>query len=443
MNIKKILKFGLPLIGATAIAVSLPLALTSCSKNESSKLNVKTFDALVKSDESDVNLYRNTIKQTGDTAHYITSPSLNRNALELAKETFKNISKSQLQKDFDFAITRIYDAYEFEQENSFKRDDDEELEASIEYIKVVDKYSNDPSGLTWIVDVTYEVEKDDDEIEVIQRRLFTITPEFATQSYIEGLKKYLKGEDIQHGSDEVELDDLYEFYFGDKDDIDDLDDVGIFDLMNLYRKQYNSKDGSLLGYSIDLLAFKPYLTENGADIVSDDYTQQDAEKLNKKDAINQQEVKLFTPSISNNYFFYANESNMPKFNGQRINLLLDENKLKQLTKEEFERLINEWPYINLLTTGNKIISEGNNKTPIEKSIDYINLLMKTNSSLVKLDASMFGTNGSITVTSNESGKDYVTLTYDFGDKQTQEHYSKIHFYLDKNLFKESATSTIK
>lgn len=42
MKLKKVLKFAIPAVGITALSISLPLALTSCSNTNSSNIKVTT-----------------------------------------------------------------------------------------------------------------------------------------------------------------------------------------------------------------------------------------------------------------------------------------------------------------------------------------------------------------------------------------------------------------
>lgn len=324
--------FGTGLLAAGSIA-GISMSLTSCADSNKSNgidLKTKTFNPLAQNTTSTYAANG----QNNESLVYSSDPTCNPNAIKQANNLLANISQSDLQKDFNMSITKLYDAYELENEGH-----NSELEAEIQNITVVGKDSTQPN--TWILKVDYDVEQEvnDKESEgiVTQYRKFTLDYAFASQEKIQQLKKLFapaQNGEVTQGGNSVDLSDLYEFYFGEKD-ADDIDDIGIFDKLALYQQKYN-KSGNLWGYNVDLLALTPIVTDGQIKPIS----QQNAVG---KDSNQKQSFKVFTPSFTNSYFFYAssdveqNAANLPYdvSTKKQINLFLDPSKLGSISSTDF------------------------------------------------------------------------------------------------------------
>lgn len=325
--------FGTGLLAAGSV-VGISTALTSCSNDNNSNginLQTETFNPLATTSTSTYAANGNSENNEG--LVYSSDPTCNPNAIAKANSLLNNISKSDLQKDFNMSITKLYDAYELENDTGKN-----ELEAEIQNITVVGKDNSEPN--TWILKVDYDVEQEinDKESEgiVTQYRKFKLDYAFASQSKINQLKQLFApahNGDVTSGNNTVDLSDLYEFYFGEKD-ADDLDDIGIFDKLALYKQKYN-KSGNLWGYNIDLLALAPVVTNGQIKPISQANA---VGKTNTGKSFN-----VFTPSFTNSYFFYASldvEQDTSKLpydiaTDKQLNLFLDPNKLANISSNNF------------------------------------------------------------------------------------------------------------
>ena len=468
MKFKKVVKCLLPGLAVVGLATALPLTLTSCSNT--SEMGVKKFDAKVQQESTNSkSLTRNNIAKVSTSAEvvYATQPNNNYNAIRMGTEIFKNISQSNLQKDFDKSITLLYDAYEYENESisSWKiknsstilRDEEIEVEADIEDIKVIGKDESDPTGLTWKVEVTYEVEydydyystkdRDDDDKYVKQIRKFTIKPDFASNQTIESLRTILSKDYSDNEGNNIEVDELREFYFGDNE-IDDYDDIGVFDRLKLFRKNYQANDGSILGYKINLTDLAPHI-QNGEVVENYDYTKDQNSEYSVAPLKNAwKSTEFFTPSFTKQFFFYAdtNEliSKLPKFNNQTVNLAIDENKIAKITSSVFVQDFNsledtiqneDTPKTYQVSEENGNDSDGNETiviTKLENQINYLNQYFINNNNLISLSKEMFGTNGQIII-NDESDLNIIKIRYEFGSDSKME-YKTIEYWIDSSLF---------
>lgn len=302
-------------VGAS-IGVIAPI-VTSCSTSNSNlDMKVETFSAIQSKNTRDV--------LTGEIT-YVADPNLNSQAQAKAQQIFNKITYQQLQKDFDFSITRLFDAYEYEQETSVV-----EVESDIRSIKVLE-VSPTPTGIEAIVEVTYKVEteadnehndykRDSDEkvTYVKQCRKIQLDKIFCSEQEIQSMKSLFDGEiDLPGFQNNLDLEELGEFYFGEKDD-DDLDDIGIFDLLRKFKRDHSDL-GSMLGYNVDLLSLTPIITNGVIKSIP-------KEKAVGKDPSVTKTVKFFAPSFSNSYFFYANDifNKMPvNAENKKLNLIVD------------------------------------------------------------------------------------------------------------------------
>lgn len=249
--------FGLLPIAAAAIVV--PTVLTSCSNTSSngsvpSNVTEKKFNAL------QTTTTFNTANTPSTLPVYNVDPNINTNAQDEAYKTFaQKLTKDNLQKDFDLVLSKFYNAYEYENETT----GDTEIEAEVERIKV-DSVTNKEGKLTASLSVTYDVEVDvedgkDEEGFKTQVKELELKPMFATNAEIEKITKMLESAsnkgDSSNGDNtfEVDADDLYELYVGDKED----NEKSVFEQVGSLMTQ--SKYGGLLGYSVQIskLAYTP------------------------------------------------------------------------------------------------------------------------------------------------------------------------------------------
>lgn len=247
-RLKKLLTI-LPLFAA---GIATPIALTSCGSTSSIIPDVKTvtFNAKEKITTE------NGAKKTDNPTTLELDPNINADAQKIAQNTFKNkLNKENLQTDMDKVLSKFFNTYEFESETETPDGEDNELEAEVQKIKVLDV---DKELLNATLNVTYKVEENDKEWTENKEVPLKLTPRFATTTEIQSITQMLQNADKnnQESKDpqyELDLGDLIELYIGDKED----NEKSIFEQVGILTKE--SKYGGLLGYGIKIsdLAYKP------------------------------------------------------------------------------------------------------------------------------------------------------------------------------------------
>lgn len=340
---KKFKSLKLFLLGALAAgaAIATPVLVTACgsSNSDAGIVNANTNVSLVEynakqtkkvtsqTQNSNVTLKADAVSSDEEIA---LDPNRSEDALNKANQTFKNLSKDKLQQDFDKVLTKFYNIYEFEYEF---QNGDSETEIDAELLKVtVDEINSD---LTVKVIAQFRVEtetedektdKEEKKVEMInQQKTFTISPMFATNQEIQFLTSVLeeaKNQESKEGGFELDVEDLYELYVGDKKD----NEKSIFEEVEAFTT--DSKLGGLLGYKIKLNDLK-YEPENS----SQDSTNSNDQKQNNNSSSITGDTELFAPSFSVREYFKPNEQLV-----EGIDFSFDYAKLSQKTEAEIKAL---------------------------------------------------------------------------------------------------------
>ncbi|MDE7088480.1 MAG: hypothetical protein K2O19_03000 [Malacoplasma sp.] len=340
---KKFKSLKLFLLGALAAgaAIATPVLVTACgsSNSDAGTVNTNTNVSLVEYNAKQTKKTANQTQNSNVTlkADAVSSdeeialdPNRSEDALNKANQTFKNLSKDKLQQDFDKVLTKFYNIYEFEYEF---QNGDSETEIDAELLKVtVDEINSD---LTVKVTAQFKVEtetedektdKEDKKVEMIdQQKTFTISPMFATNQEIQFLTSVLeeaKNQESKEGGFELDVEDLYELYVGDKKD----NEKSIFEEVEAFTT--DSKLGGLLGYKIKLNDLK-YEPENS----SQDSTNSNDQKQNNNSSSITGDTELFAPSFSVREYFKPNEQLV-----EGIDFSFDYAKLSQKTEDEIKAL---------------------------------------------------------------------------------------------------------
>ncbi|MDE5774846.1 MAG: hypothetical protein K2H51_00760, partial [Malacoplasma sp.] len=233
------------------------------------------------------------------------------------------------QEDFDKVLTKFYNIYEFEYEF---QTGSSETEIDAELLKVT--VNEIKSDLTVDVTAQFKVEtetedkktdKEDKKTEIVdQNKSFTISPMFATNQEIQFLTSVLEQaknqESKEEGGFELDVEDLYELYVGDKKD----NEKSIFEEVEAFTT--DSKLGGLLGYKIKLNDLK-YTPENSPQDSTNDKNQ------NSNSSSITGDTELFAPSFSVREYFKPNEQLV-----EGIDFSFDYAKLSQKTETEIKAL---------------------------------------------------------------------------------------------------------
>lgn len=340
-SMKKFKSLKLFFLGALAAgaAIVTPVLVTACGSSNSDA-NTNTNVSLVEynakqtkkvanqTQNSNVTLKADTVSSDEEIA---LDPNRSEDALNKANQTFKNLSKDKLQQDFDKVLTKFYNIYEFEYEF---QNGDSETEIDAELLKVtVDEINSDLTvkvTAQFRVETETEDEKTDEEekkVEMVnQQKTFTISPMFATNQEIQFLTSFLEEaknqESKEEGGFELDVEDLYELYVGDKKD----NEKSIFEEVEAFTT--DSKLGGLLGYKIKLNDLK-YEPEN----FSQDSTNSNNQKQNNNSSSITGDTELFAPSFSVREYFKPNEQLV-----EGIDFSFDYAKLSQKTEDEIKAL---------------------------------------------------------------------------------------------------------
>lgn len=352
---KKFKRTSLLLLPLTAMAVSVPLMITSCASENNvieNQVDKVFFDPTKAKTQSS--------KET--TTKLYLDPNVNSHAQEEAKKTFKDyLSAETLQTEFDKVLTKFYQAYEFESETAAKPPKKEgstvETEADIKSIKVK---SFDKDKLEAKLDVSYEVEtevesRDNEKIE-IQEKTLTITPKFATKTEISQLTDFLtKGPEEQgSGNHQIDLEDIKELYVGDADD----NEKSIFEVVNAFTEE-NARYGGLLGYEVDLKSLE-YTPKTGT---------------TKAAAQTPAITKFFAPSYGVKKFFVPQMENYKLPKG--LDLTLSYEKIR--TKTEAELITTEASKPSTSVDTNTGTGENTGQTPDNKGKTTLLSILKDDS----------------------------------------------------------------
>ena len=326
---------------AASAAIATPVLVTSCATTTDNQQNSTSTNVVLTKYNAKQTKSSSTQKQnsnvilkaddvTASEEEIALDPNKSQDALNKANVTFKKLTKEKLQEDFDRVLTKFYNIYEFE--NEFQSGDSEtEINAELQKVTV----NQIKSDLTVDVTATFKVEtetenkatdKEEEKTEIVdQNKTFTISPMFAIQSEIEFLTSVLqkaKDEDPQEGGFEIDVEDLYELYVGDKKD----NEKSIFEEVEAYTT--NSKLGGLLGYKIKLNDLQ-YVPENAN---QDSTTKKDEEKNPSSQTITG-DTELFAPSFSVREYFQPEQEKV-----EGIDFSFDYNKLSQKTEDEIKAL---------------------------------------------------------------------------------------------------------
>lgn len=322
---------------AAGAAIATPVLVTACGSNDASNTNStnvslveynakQTKKTTNQTQNSNVTLKADAVSSDEEIA---LDPNQSEDALNKANQTFKNLSKDKLQEDFDKVLTKFYNIYEFEYEF---QTGSSETEIDAELLKVT--VNEIKSDLTVDVTAQFKVEtetedkktdKEDKKTEIVdQNKSFTISPMFATNQEIQFLTSVLEQaknqESKEEGGFELDVEDLYELYVGDKKD----NEKSIFEEVEAFTT--DSKLGGLLGYKIKLNDLK-YTPENSPQDSTNDKNQ------NSNSSSITGDTELFAPSFSVREYFKPNEQLV-----EGIDFSFDYAKLSQKTETEIKAL---------------------------------------------------------------------------------------------------------
>ncbi len=360
MKLKKKLFMLMPF--AAALTIAAPLIITSCSTSQSSdgsnsgsqnggivkpdfkpgEVNKKTFNPKKQT------IFRNT---TTSNNIFILDPNLNDDAQKKAIDSFKEAFPSNengvkaMQKDFTNVLSKFYEIYEFNYEKD-NGTSEVEIEAEIQNIKV-DNVKFEDNKIKVGLKVTYMVEKEVEskdgdnktKEEETQDKTATLVPKFATSVEIKkitNLLEELKNKDssVEGQKFEIDVEDLYELYVGNKDD----NEKSIFEQVEAFQTEKDSKYGGLLGYGIKI-----------SDLMYEDNKTNSRNKNTSNSSIINEEI--FAPSSIVKDFFTPEvtqpEVTQPEVPEQgapqpqeNINIELNLENLKQGTLEQWETFFN-------------------------------------------------------------------------------------------------------
>ncbi|WP_412031882.1 hypothetical protein [Malacoplasma muris] len=323
MKFKNILKYVFPFVIA---AIAIPVALTSCSTNNTTNkaktVTQKKFKSEVTTTNKTTNL-KSSDNTSSDTT-LILDPNANPNAMNEAQATFKTLDQNELQTDFNNVLTKFFKTYEYEAE--FDSGNVEiEIESDLEKIEVK---NYNPETLTATLSVTYEVEKEVDsdkkdeesktKVLETQEKTLQLKPQFATYAEIKSIEKMLidadKKDSETSSNFSTDIDDLIELYIGDKED----NEKSIFEQVEAFSLQNQNKLGGLLGYEIKLSDLS--------------YTPSSNNTNPKSSTNNTNEMTIFAPSSIITEFYVPDQV----ING--IDLTFDYSKLSQKTIDDVKKI---------------------------------------------------------------------------------------------------------
>lgn len=329
---KKSMLLSLPLAFS---AIVLPIAITSCNQNttqkpgngggdnsDPSKVASKTFEVF----EQATRQSTNDVNKDAKKMHI--DPNFNKDAMSQAKQTFQaKLTKENLQEEFNKVLTKFYQANEYE----YEKDDgktETEIEADLKRITVT---GFDKEKLQVTVNAEYKVEtetetqdkddnkKDKEEVKKeTQSKTITLNPMFASKTEIKSIEKMLKShkdKDNNQGSFEIDVDDLWELYVGEKDDKKD----SIFEQVDALTTQNNL--GGLLGYGIKMSDLQ--------------YTPKNNKQSQRNKKIDQDTVIFAPSSIIKDYYVPEIPKDEP---ASQLDLTFDYDKLSQKTKEDVKAI---------------------------------------------------------------------------------------------------------
>ncbi|MGL4647261.1 MAG: hypothetical protein ACRCVI_00860 [Mycoplasmoidaceae bacterium] len=236
MNKNKIrakrLFIGLSIIGITSASVG---AIVSCSGSTAARGSI--IEKKFRTNQS-FNLGLKKSLQIPENAN-IYDAKFNSSAIEIINDYQNQITVGSLQKDFNEVLTEFYEIYEVEAN-----------ETEIELSKIIVK-SLDTETKVFTLEVEYEVENENENREEVKKKLdISWTPNITTLSKgdIENIKKAILG--YTSSDTNVDIGDLKELFFGEKDDDED-DDIGIFDRIAKINKSYKDM-AQMIAYNLTL-----------------------------------------------------------------------------------------------------------------------------------------------------------------------------------------------
>lgn len=322
--------------GAIATAIALPIVLTQQQQQNTNKLLSTIQYSLDKNSRAG--------------AIYELDPNFNNNATSKLYERFANMSKEDLQYDFNRILTDFYEVYELAN-HQFKAEIDRVVVNSLSAVNPTD------NTRTAQLSVTYDVETNtgghDREERVTLDRSFVVKPSYITNDEITQLTELLRYD--QSNNINIDLSDLREVFFGEHD-ADDFDDLGIFDQIS----KLNSEHGITNGVGTGLMSYEVRLSDLA-------YTPKRVVDLNTKFKI---------PSLSINTYAVPN---------QKVNMSLNYPTISKITKANFAALFgnnnlttkysNIKPYVNNLIVETQVVD-----ITIDDNTagQYVKLIIETN-----------------------------------------------------------------
>ena len=237
---KNLLIFGLiPLM-------SLPVLAISCNSNKTINNNETIAN---KENGFDPKTTWTNKKLKSERWLNIFNGNRNNNATKIIKNIVNSLDVKILNKDFQKILNRFYEVYEIDYENNLI-----EIEAEIKDngMKIVKKNSDG----TFDLQITAEVEIDNERDREVQKTetikwkpRLTLISKDDVEKIKEKTKNFTKVTNSKDGN-EIDFSDLKEIFLGKKDD-DDIDDLGIFDILEKTNKNYHNL-AYLISYKLSL-----------------------------------------------------------------------------------------------------------------------------------------------------------------------------------------------
>ena len=306
-------------LGVVSIATLPLLAVVSCSSENptSANITVKEF----------VSKQSNTSKVDEGFTN-VLDPNININAQKILRDEFLKLTKEQLQADFDKVLSKFYDAYEIETES-------QEIEIESITVKELGEMAEGANTRVAKLLVKYSVEtetKKDNEVLLSKEIEWILKPSISSSSEIEAFKQSLISEKPSSSNGNVDLEDLKEYFLGEKDDDDD-NDLGIFDKLAKITKGQNGV-GGMVGYTIKPNEILNAIMSSSKAITGD--------------------TEFFVPSfILNNIFL---KPSVPP----KLDYTFNETELKKITKEELLKFTNPIDLEKILISTSNVYTDVKN-----------------------------------------------------------------------------------
>ncbi len=250
--------------GVVALGLGLGLGLGLKSSPSFDKVNVVTFNVKQSS----------TMYVAGNKPLEVNawSADVNQNALEKTQQYEDGLTVSQLQYDFDRALTKFYAAME-KKENGLETEIEHDMEDGERGIQVIKKNADGSFELRVRLEKEYDRSlsaRDREQIQFVTIKNWK--PQFELMSKADILQLTQKlvtfNKDIHTNNGiKIDLEDIAEIYLGDDwnepwdkdyDNYFDDDDIGIFDQISSINKEYDNL-AYLVSYKVDMNSFAEQL----------------------------------------------------------------------------------------------------------------------------------------------------------------------------------------